>query len=372
MVTAEWSITLLLNRPCGAATMTMNPGMKNLACYAAAVGVGLGGAAFFLGWEVGPEAKLLPVTFDRSLWGLLVGAFGLLASYEADAFRRSIRKQSQEKLYLQSQMLAQVNDAVVAVDNSGRVIFWGRGAEAQYGVAAGDALGKPVLNFYSRKWYAPEDEPAAHAAIAAKGFWRGENIHVLPSGREIQVESSVALLRDARGVQVGKIAVMRDVGERKKIERERDANASRMRVALDHLDVAVFNQDRDLRYTWIYQPQLLPAAEVVGKTDYDMLEKLRLTGFEQVIAISRRVLETGVGAREEVRLETSAGPRWYELSIEPVRDGSGAVTGINAASVNLTDRKRCEERLRALFARLQSIREEEGTRIARDLHDELG
>jgi signal transduction histidine kinase len=31
-----------------------------------------------------------------------------------------------------------------------------------------------------------------------------------------------------------------------------------------------------------------------------------------------------------------------------------------------------EERLRALFARLQSIREEERTRIARDLHDELG
>src|SRR5713226_3288044 len=45
---------------------------------------------------------------------------------------------------------------------------------------------------------------------------------------------------------------------------------------------------------------------------------------------------------------------------------------VNAASINLTDRKRGEERLRALFARLQSIREEERTRIARDLHDELG
>jgi signal transduction histidine kinase len=45
---------------------------------------------------------------------------------------------------------------------------------------------------------------------------------------------------------------------------------------------------------------------------------------------------------------------------------------VNAASINLTDRERGEERLRALFARLQSIREEERTRIARDLHDELG
>jgi signal transduction histidine kinase len=45
---------------------------------------------------------------------------------------------------------------------------------------------------------------------------------------------------------------------------------------------------------------------------------------------------------------------------------------VNGASINLTDRKRGEERLRALFARLHSIREEERTRIARDLHDELG
>lgn len=39
---------------------------------------------------------------------------------------------------------------------------------------------------------------------------------------------------------------------------------------------------------------------------------------------------------------------------------------------DITERKQAEEALRALSARLRSAREEEGTRIAREIHDELG
>jgi PAS domain S-box-containing protein len=39
---------------------------------------------------------------------------------------------------------------------------------------------------------------------------------------------------------------------------------------------------------------------------------------------------------------------------------------------DITERKQAEEALRALSARLHSAREEEGTRIAREIHDELG
>ena len=39
---------------------------------------------------------------------------------------------------------------------------------------------------------------------------------------------------------------------------------------------------------------------------------------------------------------------------------------------DITKRKHAEEALRALSARLRSAREEEGTRIAREIHDELG
>jgi len=58
------------------------------------------------------------------------------------------------------------------------------------------------------------------------------------------------------------------------------------------------------------------------------------------------------------------------VSVEPIRDEAGAVVGLTAASLEITDRKRAEEgrlqeareQLRALATRLQSIREEDDGR----------
>ena len=53
-------------------------------------------------------------------------------------------------------------------------------------------------------------------------------------------------------------------------------------------------------------------------------------------------------------------------------DEEGRITGHFGIQRDVTERKRSEAALRDLAARLQSIREEERTRIAREIHDELG
>jgi signal transduction histidine kinase len=64
---------------------------------------------------------------------------------------------------------------------------------------------------------------------------------------------------------------------------------------------------------------------------------------------------------------------WWENRFYP------APAGLSVFATNITERKVAEEKtkatssqLRALSARLQSAREEEATRIAREVHDELG
>jgi len=292
---------------------------------------------------------------------------------------RSVRKRADEQLHLQAQILEYVNDAVVAIDPDKHVIFWGRGAEALYGIAVLEALGKRYSDLVELRWPSPTGLADCEAALAARGSFRGEAVHVLPSGREIYVEATVTVLKDPRGRNIGRLAVLRDIGERTRAERESAANESRLRVALGNLDMALFTQDRDLRYTWVYQPQLLPAEGVLGKTDDQMLEQLGLPDIKKVMTAKRRVLQTGVPSRTEIRFGEGASARWYDVAIEPIRDQWGTVVGITCASLNVTGSKRAEERvrrseeeLRALAGRLQSIREEEQTRIARDLHDELG
>ena len=58
------------------------------------------------------------------------------------------------------------------------------------------------------------------------------------------------------------------------------------------------------------------------------------------------------------------------LSVEKI-ELDGQVCLLHVAN-DVTLRKRAEETLRALTARIRSAREEEGTRIAREIHDELG
>jgi PAS domain S-box-containing protein len=100
-----------------------------------------------------------------------------------------------------------------------------------------------------------------------------------------------------------------------------------------------------------------------------------------------RVMETwraqmaiGGGYENEMRLRRADGEyRWFLVRTEPLRDAQGNVVKWYGTSTDITDRKRAEEQLRitsaqlrALSARLSSAREEEGTRIARELHDQLG
>ena len=82
---------------------------------------------------------------------------------------------------------------------------------------------------------------------------------------------------------------------------------------------------------------------------------------------------------EVIRHKKDGTPVCISLSTAPLRDPSGTICGLLGLMVDMTQRKEadlqlCQSRdqLRALTTRLHSAREEEGTRIAREVHDELG
>lgn len=67
------------------------------------------------------------------------------------------------------------------------------------------------------------------------------------------------------------------------------------------------------------------------------------------------------------------------VSISPIMNGSGRAVGASAIVRDISERRKAQEeltrfneQLRDLYRRLQSTREEERTRIAREIHDEFG
>ena len=64
--------------------------------------------------------------------------------------------------------------------------------------------------------------------------------------------------------------------------------------------------------------------------------------------------------------------RWVRARGEAQRDASGRIVGLRGTVQDITERKRDEEALSSVNRRLLEAQESERTRIARDLHDDIG
>ncbi len=141
--------------------------------------------------------------------------------------------------------------------------------------------------------------------------------------------------------------ILRDISERREAEEAMRRSEERFRVALKDSPITVFTQDRDLRYTWIYNPQLHWQHDVMGKTDAEIMGVKKAAS---LIEIKRQVLKTGVAVRQEVVLGNNGNSFAFDLAIEPLFDADGGVIGITGAAMDIA-------RLRELTDRLQDAKD---------------
>jgi PAS domain S-box-containing protein len=105
-------------------------------------------------------------------------------------------------------------DAIVVADREGVIRFWNPAAEATFGHATAEAIGKSLdliipEQLRQRHW-------AGYGAVMASGATKyGSELLKVPAlhrdGRRLSVEFRVALLRNDRGVVAGVAAFLRDV-----------------------------------------------------------------------------------------------------------------------------------------------------------------
>jgi len=122
---------------------------------------------------------------------------------------------------------------------------------------------------------------------------------------------------------------------------ELEANEDRLKKSLQLSATAFCHHDRNLRYTWIYNPHMgFTPEQVLGKTDWEILEPELA---DRMGAYKRQVLETGIGMRVDVptRLDDPTA-EVFDLTIVPLWDHNGAVTGLSCSGVNVTEAKRAE------------------------------
>ena len=116
------------------------------------------------------------------------------------------------------------------------------------------------------------------------------------------------------------------------------------RAAIEGSPVVVWQQDRDLRYTWIHNPALgLDAAEVLGRTDAELSSTASV---DRVAEVKKEVLRTGRGRRIEAEYRNGDQPVYFDVTVNPLRDPDGTVVGITGAAMDVSELKRAQQELR--------------------------
>jgi PAS domain S-box-containing protein len=120
-------------------------------------------------------------------------------------------------------------DAILAEDLQGTILYWNAAAERMYGYGADEIVGKSIRLLVPPE---REDEVARILETVARGdrVERFETVRLARDGQPLDVSLTVSPIRSPDGRVVGASSIARDIGERTRFLSERQ-RAERLEVA---------------------------------------------------------------------------------------------------------------------------------------------
>jgi PAS domain S-box-containing protein len=181
----------------------------------------------------------------------------------------SVRKHQEEAQERLAAMVRSTDDAMYSATLEGVVLAWNPAAERLYGYSAKEAVGTKLVHLLAGP---RRDEVDRLMAMVAAGETVSiETTRVRRDGQELDVSIRGFPLRDETGRVVGYSAIVRDITERRR--RERDERRNRERQAWRHqIEEALDNDGFD----FFKQPVLELATGHVSH--HELLIRLRMDG----------------------------------------------------------------------------------------------
>jgi PAS domain S-box-containing protein len=210
----------------------------------------------------------------------------------------------------------------------------------------------------------PEVQPRARARLAERlagvpgGF---EAVLLRRDGSRLWAQVAGVPYRDGTGAVIGTIEVVKDVTEQRMAAEQLRASEERLRLILGQVPALIWTTDRELRFTSSAGQAL--AALALDPDQVRGLSLYQYFGTENPDALGIAEHRRALGG-EVSRYEMEWGGRIFSSVVEPFRDAAGAVTGVLGVALDVTDRHRAGEVLRAHDRRFRSLIENASDVIA--------
>jgi PAS domain S-box-containing protein/putative nucleotidyltransferase with HDIG domain len=261
-------------------------------------------------------------------------------------------------------------DAVLLLDDEGKIVYWNPAAERIFGYESQNAIGQDMHLLLVPKQYREAWQTAwPHFQNTGEGPFMGKILELSSlrrDGSEFPVELSVSSVK-IRG-RWHAVGVLRDITKRKQAEKSLRETSNKLSLSLnllkgiiESIPVRVFWTDRDLRYLgcntlFARDAGLSSPDELIGKTNFDMGWTDQAEHYRQD---DRRIMESGIPklGYEERQTTPDGQTLWMRTSKVPLHNDAHEVIGILGIYDDITAQKQAEQNLQLSESRLKEAQE---------------
>ena len=260
----------------------------------------------------------------------------------------SERKKAEKEILYQASIIEHINDAVITSDQDLLITGWNSAAEQMYGWKEEEVIGTTGKDILKTEFFSTAREEAIRE-LRTEGEFSAEVIQQRKDGTRIHVETRTVAVPGANGEITSFVSVNRNITDRKKAEADSLESEMRYHRVLDTMMEGCQIIDFEWRYAYVNDVVALQGKhtreELLGRTMMETYPGIEQT--ELFATLEKCMTERTLHRMENRFVFPDGTVGWFELSIQPVREG------VFILSTDITERKRAEHEVRQLNEKLE-------------------
>ncbi len=313
-------------------------------------------------------------TSKRLARGDLTGTIEIRSSDETGQLMQAMQhmivglrgyQQSQNLLHEYQDRLALIiessEDAIISKDMNGNISSWNKGAEKIFGYTFDEVKDRSITLIIPDD-LRQEENRIQDKLKSSERIDNFETIRLTKDGQQINVSVTVSAIRDRHGSVVGASKIVRDITDRKRLEKELRISLELFSLFLKYSPIYIYikeikdKQSRVLQISDNFIDMVgRPAEELRGRTMYEIFSE---DFARKITDDDLAVLSAGKFAQMDEELN---GRNYTTLKFPIYRDESRFIAGF---TIDVTDRKNAEKALYDTKAILQAAMDQSPAGIA--------
>jgi PAS domain S-box-containing protein len=317
----------------------------------------------------GPLAEMEPIKNVISLQVFLLFAaapFMVLAALVDE------RKQAEEVRFKHAAIVESSDDAIISQDLEGAITSWNAGAQRIFGYTEEEVVGRSVEILIPRELL-EDDRRVRKLLRQGECVEHYETVRVAKEVRLVNVSLTMLPIRNSRGRIIGASEIARDITERQRAEQSLLESEKRFRLVANAAPVMIWTSGIDQLRDYFNQTWLkFTGRSLLAELGNGWAEGVYSEDLTSCMEAYTKACDAQKPFEVQYRLRRYDGAfRWIFDAAVPRFNENGSFAGYIGSCTDITDRKLADEVISTVGRRLIEAHEEERSRIARELHDDI-